>query len=235
MISWSRTLLLSSAIAGLIALAGGAPILRYELEQIRIERANRPNPRPATEAQQRDIIRALLREQHYSGLPPPPPEPGEPWQLPKPKPVVLASTSVVFCRDVREPDWACIHSHVEETLGATFLETKIPLKFRLELVAGNRTSTPIPDPHVDQALHRPLAEVERALAGSDWWHGFYRAFPGTAGLLQVSRAVLSEDGRHALIYVAHSCDGLCGTGAVLELIHDGNGWRIEDGIPLWVS
>lgn len=234
--SWKRILALSGVIAGLIVSAGSAPIVLYQLEQVRVERANRPDPHPATVTEQREILRALLKENRYLGVPPPPPKPGERWEQPKPRPVVLASSSVFFCRATPDPkpNRACIHSHVEEALGDRTLDTKIPVKLRLELVAGNRTSVPIPDPRT-QALYRPLSEVERALAGPDWWHDFYRVFPGTAGLLQASRAVLSDDRTHALIYVAHTCDGLCGTGAVYELAKDGAGWRVIDGMLLWMS
>lgn len=79
------------------------------------------------------------------------------------------------------------------------------------------------------------AALDKILAGDDWWDDFYSRYPGTAGFVAVSLPVLSEDRQQALIYVAHSCDGLCGAGNLFVLQRTAGGWRIIADEMMWIS
>ncbi|MGA7296434.1 MAG: hypothetical protein WBW92_02840, partial [Rhodanobacteraceae bacterium] len=64
---------------------------------------------------------------------------------------------------------------------------------------------------------------------------FYKRYPATSGFVRVSQSVLTKDRQQALIYVAHYCGGLCGTGTVLLLKRSGSTWRIVKKEMLWIS
>lgn len=71
---------------------------------------------------------------------------------------------------------------------------------------------------------------------SDGWDMFYKAFPGSRGFVEFTAPVFSPDRKHALIYVSHSCGGLCGTGWLVYLSRDASGhWQIASQQMLWIS
>lgn len=68
------------------------------------------------------------------------------------------------------------------------------------------------------------------------WDDFYRTFPGSRGLLEFTAPAFSPDGSHALIYVSHSCGGLCGTGFLIYLSRGSDGhWQMTKRSMLWIS
>ncbi|HEV2663515.1 MAG TPA: hypothetical protein VG324_01305, partial [Blastocatellia bacterium] len=48
--------------------------------------------------------------------------------------------------------------------------------------------------------------------GPGGWGEFYLQFPDSVGLITLSRAGLDSSGNQAVVYIAHSCGGLCGSG-----------------------
>ncbi|WP_313914047.1 hypothetical protein, partial [Tahibacter sp.] len=58
---------------------------------------------------------------------------------------------------------------------------------------------------------------------------------GIAGQLQVTVPVLTVDRQQALVYVAHRCDGLCGSGTLFLMQRSASGWRVEKRMVLWIS
>jgi len=80
-------------------------------------------------------------------------------------------------------------------------------------------------------LHRaadrsPHTRVKHHPEGSD-------EFPG---VITVSRAGLSADGRQAVLFVSHSCGFLCGAARLVVLHRDEEGgWRVVHQQLLWVS
>jgi hypothetical protein len=59
-----------------------------------------------------------------------------------------------------------------------------------------------------------------------YWQEFYRRFPGTPGLIDVSRVGFSRDGRSALVLVEYGSGGLCG-GTIYALLELQAGrWRV---------
>lgn len=57
---------------------------------------------------------------------------------------------------------------------------------------------------------------------------------GSGNYVRVSRAVLSDTGERALIYLDYRCGGLCGAGFVHDLVRDGDGWRLQRSLGLWI-
>lgn len=110
----------------------------------------------------------------------------------------------------------------------------VPLKLRQELQLANRNVASIPDP-VLPTVHRVAASVVDALFKTGGWKEFYERYPGTAGTLQASLPVLTEDRSQALIYVDQSCEGNCGTGFVHLLRRTENGWTQIGRWMLWIS
>jgi hypothetical protein len=114
---------------------------------------------------------------------------------------------------------------------------EFPLKLRQELVLANRVESVMPDPRIP-GLRRMdksavLAHFERgAVVG---WDKFDADYPQAFGKLEVSRAVLSEDGSQALLYFDYGCGDLCGNGMLFLLRRDGDRWVVAGKTGLWVS
>jgi hypothetical protein len=79
------------------------------------------------------------------------------------------------------------------------------------------------------------SEIDAIFSGDGWWEEFYKVFPASRGLVQFTAPAFSTDGRKAMVYVSHSCGGLCGTGWLVLLARDAGGWRITDRKMLWIS
>jgi hypothetical protein len=60
---------------------------------------------------------------------------------------------------------------------------------------------------------------------SDGWSGFYRKHPDSGGYLQMSAVAFDAAKMRAMVYIAHSCGGLCGGGThhLLEKVE--GAWR----------
>jgi hypothetical protein len=67
------------------------------------------------------------------------------------------------------------------------------------------------------------------------WSAYYKRFPGSQGVLALSRVGFSADGTQALFYLSNRCGGLCGGGryVVMEKLNDR--WMIGKEVEKWVS
>ena len=72
-------------------------------------------------------------------------------------------------------------------------------------------------------------------SGLDRWGEFYRQFPDSGGLIALSRAGLDSGGNQAIVYISHSCGGLCGTGHYMLLVKNGQRWKVQKKFMAWVS
>ena len=77
--------------------------------------------------------------------------------------------------------------------------------------------------------------ISRPLPGVDVWKPFYDAFPQATGVIQLSRAGFSSDGRQALVYIGRQSHLLAGEGSMVLLRRDEKGWRIGRIERIWVS
>lgn len=226
---WIRITKLAAVLAMLTTAAIGAlPVSDWVGAELRA-RAERPDPVLATPEETRAILGAVLRKMEFGGVPPPPPEPGEPSR-PEPKRVLILADQTLCFAEIPTRDCASDPG----VLLVPELDKLAPRKLRAELLAANRTLrqldiSGIPDTRVVSA--RQLQQMFQ----DGWWDDFYRTYPGTAGFASISQPVLTSDRQQALIYVAHRCDGLCGSGTVHLLVRSGSSWRIVREEMLWVS
>src|SRR5262245_28680660 len=72
-------------------------------------------------------------------------------------------------------------------------------------------------------------------SGLDGWGKFYMRFPGSVGLIALSRAGLNSSGNQALVYISHSCGGLCGSGTYMLLVKNKQRWIVKKKFTAWVS
>jgi hypothetical protein len=71
--------------------------------------------------------------------------------------------------------------------------------------------------------------------GLGGWGEFYRQFPDSGGLIALSRAGLDSSGNQAIVYIAHSCAGLCGSGHYMLLVKNGQRWIVRKKFMAWIS
>jgi hypothetical protein len=235
---WRFVLVGSVAIAVLISAALLTPIIGYQLQQAKERRDAEPHPVSATDSQQRAIILAILQENTYEGIPLPPPAPGEKPRTRYVHSIVLLNTSATFCGNEaarREKDKSCASPPVNDSITSIDFDTQIPRKLREELLLANRTSQNIPNPDSARVIFMSRGSVSQVFAPPDGWASFYKSFPHSGGFLEASRAVLSHDRTHALIYIAHRCDGVCGDGILHYLVLTGDTWHTEASVLLWSS
>lgn len=67
------------------------------------------------------------------------------------------------------------------------------------------------------------------------WQEFYKKYPKSAGFWQFSRPGYSSTRDEALLYVGHSCGGLCGTGHLYLLSKQSGKWTVKNRVMLWIS
>jgi hypothetical protein len=67
------------------------------------------------------------------------------------------------------------------------------------------------------------------------WEGFRRAFPLGGGIVTISRAGLSRDGRWAILYAGVQSDWLSGAGELCVLYNEGEVWHLRHRYRLWIS
>jgi hypothetical protein len=67
------------------------------------------------------------------------------------------------------------------------------------------------------------------------WQKFYKKYPKSAGFWQFSRPGYNTTRDETLLYVGHSCGGLCGTGHLYLLSKKNGQWTVQNRVMLWIS
>jgi hypothetical protein len=80
-----------------------------------------------------------------------------------------------------------------------------------------------------------LQRFFRRRAGATGWIGFRAAFPNGTGIISVSRAGLSQDGKWAVVHAGEQGDWPAGVGFLYVLHREGSGWRVRYKRVTWVS
>ncbi|MCC4618376.1 hypothetical protein LL972_20675 [Xanthomonas campestris pv. asclepiadis] len=122
----------------------------------------------------------------------------------------------------------------QELLSGSAVDAFVSKQARKALISANASQVTVRLPDSTYVQGASTAAVDALLVDFNW-AAFYKAFPGTAGYLQLSVPVLVDGGSHALVYAEQRCDGLCGTGTLYLLTHGCDGWKITNGLVLWVS
>jgi len=71
--------------------------------------------------------------------------------------------------------------------------------------------------------------------GGGSWDAFYQQYPGSSGIVTLSRVGFGVDGTQALFYFEKVCGGLCGGGYYVAMEKRDSGWVIGAEINIWVS
>lgn len=67
------------------------------------------------------------------------------------------------------------------------------------------------------------------------WKRFFESFPGSRGWMALSLPGYSPDRAIALVYIAHYCGNLCGSGSYVYLRRIEGQWRVLFSFPTWIS
>ncbi len=191
----------------------------------------------ASSAEQEVIFTTVLNEKINSwGRPFAPPEPGKPAPRHAPRPVLMITTTAKLCDSTTEnaPE-GCEEPTLTDGITSDYVDRHIPMKLRLELLAANKQSSQLTITPSKKIQLVSQDEINKIMQEPDGWKSFYIRYPNTAGFVEISRAVLSADRTHALVYIAHYCDGLCGTGYLHYLVRSHNRWKIEISSLIWIS
>jgi len=198
------------------------------------QRAAELHPHPANDMEQSEILRAVFKDDHWLEFLYDVREPNNPLYL------ILLDTSVTFCGKAEQeaPKSSPIADHdrgrwrtcvtLQDWEKFYIQDEGIGERLLLELAAANQVPSILPDPHSAKILYRPQATTAR-LFDSLGWDQFRALFPHCGGATKVSRAVLSQDGKHALIYVQTLIMYFpqSNPSALYYLVRTRDGWRVE--------
>lgn len=67
------------------------------------------------------------------------------------------------------------------------------------------------------------------------WDVIHATYPNIFGYLIFSRIGFNSEMNQALVYTAQYCGFTCGLGNLIFLVKEGDTWRIEKDVNLWVS
>jgi len=146
--------------------------------------------------------------------------------------VVAADTLVVCPPDRGEEDEDV--PDMLEGIGDPRVLPEVPESLRRELLCTQEGGF-LPSANIERALVVTESQIEAAFSGDAWWNGFYASFPHSGGYVQVTAPAFSPDRAHAVIYLSHSCGGLCGSGWLFFLVNRGGRWTVANRRMLWIS
>ena len=235
-IRWRRVCIATLVLCG-ICLAPFAARFASDWKHDREEqRAAVLHPHAASDAEQSGILRAVLKDRFWL------------WargvdRVPdNPVAVVLLDTAVTFCGEDRQevpahPPLAdhgrgrwrhCVTSQDTEWTNGFAQDEKIDGRLLRELAAANQVPAILPDPHLVRVVYTSQATTASLLANTGW-DPFQKRFPHSTGAIKVSRAVLSRDGTHALIYVQILMMGFppAEQDVLYDLVRTRDGWQVE--------
>ena len=203
----SRTRILALASAGAVGaiLILTAPLVVHLYEKFAEHVRTRPDPRLGTSGDQKQVLLALLEN---------PPIPGPrllvvphgPTREAPPRSRVLLDQTVAFC-DPGSIRAGCV-AEADAAVLDVGLDGIFNRKLRLELLAANRTTVRVEVPSGIAIRPFPANDILPLLKPSRHSDECRSpVFPDSFDALQVSRAVFTHDGEHALIYfLRRTCD-----------------------------
>lgn len=213
-----RIAIFSAAIATLVAIGIATPVAIREYRMYCRERAEQPSPDPASAHDQREILRVVLGERRGLLLPP-----GDDML------VMLLNRTTPICEGCPTPPSI-------DSISSSYLDNEIPRKLRLELIKANGPpAKAVPRLDLPWVIDSPYASIGDALQATGGWSVFHDRKPTSAGFIAPSRAVISSDGQHALVYVGHFAGDLAGRGFLHLLVREGGTWRVQKSVGIWVS
>ncbi len=228
---WHWIIKVSLAFALLCAFLVVLPVSCHWAQSKLQELSQAPRSVVATNNETQAIVMAVFTEIKNSGLPPPPPAPGEEPQSRSEQMLPLLLTELTRCIS-REPgcDSVFLDAQIESEL-----DTFVPRKFRAELVAANTEVQILELKDIPGTRFVKYEEIKAAFAEDGWWDGFYQRYPDSSGYVRITRPVLTDDRKQALIYTSLFCGRLCGSGRLIRVELTASGWHVVDQRLLWAS
>lgn len=213
-----RIAIVSAAVAALVAIGILTPVAIRESRIYAADRAKQPSPNTARAHDQREILRAILGGKHGLLLPPN-----------DAVSVMLLNRTALICDGCPTPPSV-------DSISSSDLDNEIPSKLRLDLIEANGTpAVAVPRVDLPWVADSPYSSIGGALQATGGWAGLHDRHPDSAGFIAASRAVISSDGQHALVYVGHFADDLAGRGFLHLLVREGGTWRVQKSVGIWLS
>ncbi|MEA9748798.1 hypothetical protein [Xanthomonas campestris] len=156
----------------------------------------------------------------------------QPFAKGKRRPVMLLDRSTQTCIEDRAQH-GC-YSSLDQGLLSDSADAFVSKQARQALLLANEAQVDVRLPDSTYVRGASTAHVDALLIDINW-PAFYKAFPGTAGYLQLSVPVSVNGAAHSLVYAEQRCHGRCGTGMLYLLARAGNGWKITKRFEVWVS
>jgi hypothetical protein len=79
------------------------------------------------------------------------------------------------------------------------------------------------------------SETKAIFQGGEEWQEFYEKYPGSQGILDLSKVAFNREITQALVYVANQGSWKGGAGFYVLLTKENNAWKIESKYTSWVS
>jgi hypothetical protein len=126
--------------------------------------------------------------------------------------------------------------NTKRAVGDPLVVSQAPPALRSQFLVENLTTADLPD---IPGLERHTTSAAQVLSifadGGGWWTEFYRRYPGARGFIRFSKLAFTPAHDQAVVYVSHSCGGLCGTGWLVWLRRSSTRWAIAAQSMLWIS
>lgn len=92
-------------------------------------------------------------------------------------------------------------------------------------------------PQLDRAISYQLVSADDLdkIFKRGSWAEFYKEYPKSSGTWSLSPIGYNIAKTEALVYVAHGCGGLCGSGHLVVLANQNGTWAIKEQTKLWDS
>ena len=100
---------------------------------------------------------------------------------------------------------------------------------------ANNLTLDIPYAVVAPEDMRKLFHEEGQMIGRDEWKKFYESYPGSSGIIALSRVAFNSKKDQALVYVIHQSGLVGGAGRFFVLAKQNNSWKIQKEVLIWLS
>lgn len=212
-IRWRRVIAFVAVTAIVILVVGATPLAVHSYREYQESKAAEPNPIVASTAQQNAIVAAVGLGFGNKSL--------------------LSDRTAALCSDASPPRKHLDCWHID-SLDASDFYMDFPVRLRRELLMANAERAMQGNPGLESVAMVEQSEIDRITREGGRGEEFWQRFPDTYSYQQVSRAVLSADGTHALIAVGNFCGSNCGSSGGLIYLREAQGsWRVAKAEMVW--